>query len=496
MSSQFPTSIVTTTNIPTASPSATLAASNHTAIHNNLRDEVIAVETAVGITGSADNTSLSYKNANITGGDRAIGASQTVTTTNKTLGTGTKVALGSDATGDTYYNGGSGTLTRVGIGSNGQVLTSNGTNPTWSSPSATNLNYIADTGAVNALVATLSPALGSYTAGTLVQVKVAVTNTGATTINVNGLGAKTIKKLDGATDLAAGDLVAGQVVSLEYDSTNFQLQSPQGTPFKSNYQAFTASGTWTKPAGLSGNEMVTVQVWGGGGGGGGAAAGAAQEAGGGGGGTYSEAKFKASDLGSTVTVTIGAAGTAGAAGASGGAGGNTTFGSLLTAYGGGGGGPASSSNYGGGGGGAGINSAGTTATTTTGGNGGGVVAGAGGAPSALGGSSSFGGGGGGGTGASGGSSAYGGGGGAGGNGLTTGGASVYGGGGGGGRGGGGSSIIYGGNGGTGTSDSNGTAGTAPGGGGGGGCNTSSLGARTGGAGARGECRVFINILSN
>lgn len=54
---------------------------------------------------------------------------------NKTLGTGTKVLIGSDATGDIYYNGGSGALTRLGVGSNTQVLTLSGGVPTWAAPS-------------------------------------------------------------------------------------------------------------------------------------------------------------------------------------------------------------------------------------------------------------------------------------------------------------------------------------------------------------------------
>lgn len=46
---------------------------------------LVALETKVGVNGSADNTSHEYKVANITGGDQAIGASQTVTVTNKKL---------------------------------------------------------------------------------------------------------------------------------------------------------------------------------------------------------------------------------------------------------------------------------------------------------------------------------------------------------------------------------------------------------------------------
>jgi hypothetical protein len=96
-------------------------------------------------------------------------------------------------------------------------------------------------------------------------------------------------------------------------------------------QAFTSSGTWTKPSGKS---IVMVEIWGGGGGGGG---GDGNTVGGhgGGGGAYSYRLFPVADLGSTVTVTIGGtASGASAGGSTGSAGNNSTFGSHLTGYGG------------------------------------------------------------------------------------------------------------------------------------------------------------------
>jgi len=69
---------------------------------------------------------------------------------------------------------------------------------------------------------TLSPAPTAYTAGQIFQVKFTNANTGASTINVNGLGAKAIKKnVSGA--LVSGDIAAGQVLNLAYDGTNFQI---------------------------------------------------------------------------------------------------------------------------------------------------------------------------------------------------------------------------------------------------------------------------------
>lgn len=103
-------------------------------------------------------------------------------------------------------------------------------------------------------------------------------------------------------------------------------------------QVFTASGTWTKPTGLSSNSIVVIEAWGGGGGGA-SHTGSPDWAGGGGGGGYAYRVVAASDLAASIAVTIGAGGTAGATGsnANGGLGGTTSFGTYLNAYGGGGG---------------------------------------------------------------------------------------------------------------------------------------------------------------
>src|SRR5690348_13214002 len=57
------------------------------------------------------------------------------------------------------------------------------------------LIYANDAGSANAYAVNLSPAVGSYTAGMVVNFKAANANTGASTINVNGLGNVAIKKL-------------------------------------------------------------------------------------------------------------------------------------------------------------------------------------------------------------------------------------------------------------------------------------------------------------
>lgn len=87
-------------------------------------------------------------------------------------------------------------------------------------------DYVADTGVANAYIITPVPAITAYVTGQIFTLKLLNTNTLTSTINVSGLGVKTIKKLDGATNLASGDIVAGQLVRLQYDGTNMQMGSP------------------------------------------------------------------------------------------------------------------------------------------------------------------------------------------------------------------------------------------------------------------------------
>jgi hypothetical protein len=82
------------------------------------------------------------------------------------------------------------------------------------------LNSVAGT---NTITATLAPAIASYVAGQMFELIAAATNTGAVTININGVGASPITK-NGTTALVAGDIVIGQAYILIRDAAgNFQL---------------------------------------------------------------------------------------------------------------------------------------------------------------------------------------------------------------------------------------------------------------------------------
>lgn len=195
-------------------------------------------------------------------------------------------------------------------------------------------------GTANAITASLDPALPgtglsdgmkfTFTAGT--------TNTGGVTLAINGGSAVPVLDASGAA-LTAGDLTAGMRVLIEYVSGNYRILSGAGSGGSSGttfyHQIFTASGTWTKPAGLDPDAVVSVEMWGGGGSGRRSGSGTF---GGGGGGSYLRASFRAGDLPASVAVVVGSGGAAvvGSNG-NGNAGGASSFGALMTAFGGQGG---------------------------------------------------------------------------------------------------------------------------------------------------------------
>lgn len=82
------------------------------------------------------------------------------------------------------------------------------------------------TGALNAYSIANNPAyptaLSAYRTGQVYTFIANHTNTGASTLNVDALGTRAITK-DVATPLAANDILSGQVVSVLYDGTRFQL---------------------------------------------------------------------------------------------------------------------------------------------------------------------------------------------------------------------------------------------------------------------------------
>lgn len=112
-------------------------------------------------------------------------------------------------------------------------------------------SYFSYAGAsgTNALTVTLPVAPSSYNTGQTFTFKTASSNTGSVTLNVNSLGAKTIKKIfDGAkSDLSSGDLISGQMVTVIYDGTDFQIVG--GVPEVFAKQAWIPTGVSSYTAG-------------------------------------------------------------------------------------------------------------------------------------------------------------------------------------------------------------------------------------------------------
>jgi len=115
----------------------------------------------------------------------AVSLTGTQTLTNKTLGSGTTLTagptmtLGGDGTGDLYYRANGGALTRLGIGSTGQVLTVSGGLPSWSTGGGglTNWTDAVSTSSPNATVPVVS--LTATNAATNVDATIRPKGTGA-----------------------------------------------------------------------------------------------------------------------------------------------------------------------------------------------------------------------------------------------------------------------------------------------------------------------------
>ena len=90
---------------------------------------------------------------------------------------------------------------------------------------ADNNGSISTSGSSNTYVLAASRVVAAYAAGDTYLVKFNHANTGAATINVDSLGAKSIVK-NQATALVANDILANMIGLISYDGTNFQLLTP------------------------------------------------------------------------------------------------------------------------------------------------------------------------------------------------------------------------------------------------------------------------------
>lgn len=209
--------------------------------------------------------------------------------------------------------------------------------------------FAADTGSANAYAATLTPAIDALTDGMQVSLRIAHTNTGASTLNLNAIGATTIVGL-GAAALQGGELLATGLAILQYDATaahwallgceggalqvgaatqsQHAMQLGQAVGRLIGCQVFNTSGTHAYTA-TPGTKSQVIEGCGGGGAGGGAPGGSGVCAGGGGqSGAWGTAVLLATAV-LSATITVGAPGAA-IINASGGNGTVSSFGSTAT----------------------------------------------------------------------------------------------------------------------------------------------------------------------
>ena len=112
-----------------------------------------------------------------------------------------------------------------------------------------------DTGTATGHVLAPSTALVGYTPMLCLLYRANITNTGALTVNVSGLGVRSIKTMAGA-DPTAGDIVAGYPMLLMYDGTNFVTLGGSEFLSKTGNQKLTGDFTVDGNETVTGNELI------------------------------------------------------------------------------------------------------------------------------------------------------------------------------------------------------------------------------------------------
>lgn len=133
--------------------------------------------------------------------------------------------------------------------------------------------FLTSVSGTNTITASLiNPSLVTYATGMMVKFIASGSNSGAVTININGIGAVALTKT-GSTALVTGDIIAGSTIIAMYDGTRFQLSSGAGgggakaggviyentTALTSNYTLTTGSnGLTVGPLTISSGVSLTV----------------------------------------------------------------------------------------------------------------------------------------------------------------------------------------------------------------------------------------------
>jgi hypothetical protein len=124
--------------------------------------------------------------------------------------------------------------------------------------------YFLDTGAANTITISTGESINDagFINGRVFVIKLNASVTGATTITVDSIAAKSLYK-SGTTEIASGDLVAGQLIMVGYDTTagHFELLTTLGavtSPYKCAVVKYTGA-AGTAPQAITFGSEATVQ---------------------------------------------------------------------------------------------------------------------------------------------------------------------------------------------------------------------------------------------
>ena len=103
--------------------------------------------------------------------------------------------------------------------------------------------FLTSPAGTNTITATAALGMSAYVTGQRFFFVAPASNTGAVTLNINAIGAKSVTK-NGTTALVSGDIAINAVVQVVYDGTQFQLLNPVAA---ANVSSFSAGTTGLTP---------------------------------------------------------------------------------------------------------------------------------------------------------------------------------------------------------------------------------------------------------
>jgi hypothetical protein len=104
--------------------------------------------------------------------------------------------------------------------------------------------FLTSPSGTNTITATASLGMSAYATGQRFFFVAPAANTGAVTLNINAIGAKSVTK-NGTTALVANDIAINAVAQVVYDGTQFQLLNPTAA---ANVSSFSAGTTGLTPS--------------------------------------------------------------------------------------------------------------------------------------------------------------------------------------------------------------------------------------------------------